>query len=177
MEKWEREFKIFELLEEVKEYERFERFYKSIPNVRYGLKTEKSHLPSIYITTSDAKIKKGAGKMIDIEQTIKKIEKEQGRSITDKEREVIEGFGMIMESLWDIRDPEHKIKSEQHRQRSGYVMSKSGRETMKYIISKLSDKELIESLEYHLQNAIGVMPENIRLMAIEVLKRWQIRMP
>lgn len=56
-------------------------------------------------------------------------------------------------------------------------MNKSGRAVMKHIISELSDKELIESLEHHLQNAIGVMPENVRLMAIEVLKRWQIRMP
>ena len=58
MDKWEMEFKIAELLEEAKEQERFERFFASIPNLIARHKTHESHLPLIFITSADGKMKK-----------------------------------------------------------------------------------------------------------------------
>ena len=58
MDKWEMEFKMAELLEEAKEQERFERFFASIPNLIARHKTQESHLPLIFITSADGKMKK-----------------------------------------------------------------------------------------------------------------------
>ena len=53
MNKWEREFKIAELIAELEEQRRFDEFYEKIPNVIIRHKTQESHLPLIFISSSD----------------------------------------------------------------------------------------------------------------------------
>ena len=56
-------------------------------------------------------------------------------------------------------------------------MSKASTAVIRRIISELTDEELTTSLKYHLEKGKGLIPENVHLMILEVLKRWYIRMP
>ena len=45
----------------------------------------------------------------------------------------------------------------------------------KRIISELTDEEITKALNNLLDMGFGFIPENVRLMTKEVLKRWHIR--
>ena len=51
--------------------------------------------------------------MTDIEQTIAGLEEQQGRKFTEQERKVLEGFGGLLNMMWNRQDSnESKKKNE-----------------------------------------------------------------